>query len=1101
MFVQPRATFRHRVAARIAGRAVSLPRAARRLLVLTCVAAAATPATAALAGTAAGPPIPAGSATAPAPALYDTALFATMRWREIGPERGGRSLAIAGSAARPDEYWFGAVGGGLWKTTDGGLTWKPMTDGPLGSSSVGAVGVAESNPDVVYIGMGETELRGNVLQGDGVYRTADAGKTWTHVGLEATQAIARVRVDPTNPDRVFVAALGHPYGPNPERGVFRTLDGGRTWKKVLFESDSAGANDLVIDPSDPNTIYAASWQVYRTPWKMWGGGPHSKLFKSTDGGETWTDLTSNPGMPARPIGKIGITVSPADPHRLYAIVEAGEGGVFRSDDGGATWARTNDERKIRQRSFYYSHIYADPKDPDVVYALNTSLYRSKDGGKTFDRVRSVPHGDQHDLWIAPDDPRRLASANDGGGTVSENGGATWTEQDFPTAQLYHIITTSDVPYHVCGAQQDNSTVCVPSDDWDFMQARGPNHGWYYAVGGGESGYIAQSPTDPDIFYAGSQGALLTRFDRSNGQIRDIQPYPRFFSGEPASALPERWQWTFPIVFSPVDHALYTTSQHVWKSTDDGQTWTRISPDLTRADPKTLGLSGGLITMDMNGPEIYGTVFSLAPSHQDASTIWAGSDDGLVHITRDGGAHWADVTPPDMPKYTRVVAIDASRHDPATAYVAGTLYQLDDRRPYIWRTHDYGRTWTKIVSGMRDGDISRVVREDVVRPRMLYAGTENGVYVSWDDGDHWQLLSLNLPNTQVADLVVEKHDLVAGTHGRSIWVLDDIDPLRQLSPAIAAADVHLFAPHEATRGVDDAILQYALARAADSVAVEILDADGRLVRRFVGTANDSANADDDDGGFFRRRTRPPTTVAGLNRFAWDLRYPGAVVFDSMIVWSARPQNGPLAPPGRYAARLIVNGDVTHAETQPFDVVMDPRLKGVTVAELREQFELAMKIRDRTSAADQGVVDIRDVRAQVDERLDSAAAAALRQQARPLLDSIAAIEANLYQVKNRSGQDPLNFPIRLNNRLAALRRSVETGDAPPTAAAYRVLDALSAALDAQLGALRAIVERELPALNRAFEARGLPPVEIPRTIAGTNTISTRDQTTRGAGNGRR
>ncbi len=1021
-------------------------------------------------------------ASAQSPASWDSTYFAALKWRNIGPDRGGRSLAIAGSASRPDEYWFGAVGGGLWKTTDGGLNWSPVTDGQLGSSSVSAVGVAESNPDVVYIGMGETELRGNIMQGDGVYRTADGGKTWSHVGLANTQAIARVRVDPKNPDRVFVAALGHPYGPNPERGVFRTLDGGKTWTRVLFESDSAGAEDLVIDPSNPNTLYASTWQVYRTPWKMWGGGPHSKLFKSTDGGDHWTDLTKNPGMPDPPIGKIGITVSAADPNRLYAIVEANEGGVFRSDDGGKTWARTNDERKIRQRHFYYSRIYADPKDPNTVYALNTSLYRSTDGGKTFDRIRAVPHGDQHDLWIAPNDPQRLASSNDGGGTISTNGGKTWTEQDFPTAQLYHITTTSDVPYHVCGAQQDNSTVCVPSSDWDNMQARGPNHGWYYDVGGGESGYITQSPTDPNVFYAGSQGALLTRYDRSNGQFRDIQPNPRFFSGEPASALPERWQWTFPIVFSPVDStAMYTTSQHVWKTTDDGQTWKKISPDLTLADPKTLGMSGGLITMDMNGPEIYGTVFSLAPSFFDANTIWAGSDDGLVHVTRDGGAHWTNVTPKDMPKYTRIVMIDASRHDPGTAYVAGTMYQLDDRRPYLWRTHDYGRTWTKIVSGMADDDFSRTIREDVVRPHMLYAGTEHGVYVSWDDGDHWQPLSLNLPNTQVADLIVEDHDLVAGTHGRSIYVLDDIDPLRQLGDSVAVADAWLFQPHAAIRGLDDAAIYYYLKQPADSVSVAILDGGGDVVQRYTSASKDTTADEEED--YFGRGPQPPTAKVGLNRFEWDLTYPGAVVFDSMIIWSARPQRGPMAPPGHYQARLSVNG--TQVATRGFDVVMDPRLKGVTAADLKAQFDLAMKIRDRTSAADQAVIDVRDVRGQVDDRLTSPKASSFRKEATALSDTISAIERNLYQVKNRSGQDPLNFPIKLNNRLAALRRSVETGDAKPTAAAYEVLDNLSAKLNVQLDALGDAVAAMLPALNAKLRAAGLAPIQPPKTLPGRPT----------------
>ncbi|HEX7049065.1 MAG TPA: hypothetical protein VF188_02545 [Longimicrobiales bacterium] len=1047
--------------------------------------------------------VPGGVARAQAPrAAVDTSFFRTFHYRNIGPDRGGRSLAVAGSAARPDEYYFGATGGGLWKTTDGGLTWRPVTDGQIGSASVGAVAVAASDPDVVYIGMGETELRGNILQGDGVYKTTDGGKTWTHLGLEETQAIARIRVHPTNPDIVYVAALGHPYAPNPERGVFRSKDGGKTWEKVLFVSDSAGAIDIAIDRTNPDVLYASTWQVYRTPWKMWGGGPGSRLFKSTDGGDTWTDLTENPGMPAPPIGKIGITVSPADPDRLYAIIEANEGGVFRSDDGGATWTRTNDERKLRQRHFYYSRIYADPKDPDVVYALNVGFFKSTDGGKTFDIQLRAPHGDYHDLWIAPDDPDRMISGNDGGGTVSTNGGESWTELDFPTAQLYHITTTSDYPYHVCGAQQDNSTVCVPSDGWDHMQARGPSHGWYYAVGGGESGYVVQSPADPDVFYAGSQGALLTRYDRRTGQVRDIQVYPRFFSGEPASALPERWQWTFPIVFSPVDPTvLYTSSQHIWKTTDDGQSWQRISPDLTYADPATLGPTGGLITMDMNGPEIYATVYTIAPSYHDVNVIWAGSDDGKVHVTRDGGANWQDITPPDMPKDTRVSMIDASRHAPGTAYVAAKRYQMDDRAPYAWRTHDYGRTWTKIVDGIPDGDFVHVVREDPVRPGLLYAGTEHGVHISFDDGDHWQSLQLDLPDTPVRDLIVEDHDLVVGTHGRSIYVLDDIDPLRQLTSEIVRADVHLFEPNPAVRGVEEAVFQYYLAEPADSVRIEVLDAAGEVVRSFVGRARARAGAgagvaEKGAGGEKadtakdqaarrargevreRRASRDgedgPTGDAGLNRFTWDLRYPGAVVFDSMIIWSARPQRGPKAPPGVYRVRLTANG-VT--QTRSFEVRMDPRLEGVTVADLEEQFELAVRIRDRTSDANRAVIQIRDIRGQVEERLEGREDRELETAAGTLLEKLRAVEEDLYQVRNRSGQDPLNFPIKLNNRLAALRRSVETGDARPTDAAYRVFDELSAELDGHLARLRDALEVDLPRLNRLLTARGLDPVRAP------------------------
>ncbi|MDP5060949.1 MAG: hypothetical protein NWP64_03445 [Maribacter sp.] len=627
-------------------------------------------------------------------ATITTDFYENLEWRNIGPVRGGRSLGSAGSPSRPNEYYFGATGGGLWKTTDGGNEWKPVTDGQITSSSVGAVAVAESNPDIVYIGMGEVQLRGSITQGDGVYKTIDGGETWRHLGLKETQAVSRIRIHPSNPDIVYVAALGHPYGDNEERGVFKSTDGGKTWNKTLYVSDKAGAVDLIIDRNNANILYASTWEVQRKAWKMWGGGPGSKLWKSTDAGETWTDLSKNPGMPEGPLGKIGVTVSPAVSNRIWAVVEANEGGVFRSDDAGQTWERTNDERKLRQRAFYYSRIYADPLDKDIVYGLNVDFWKSTDGGKTFDIEIKVPHGDNHDLWIDPNNPDRMISSNDGGGIVSINGGKTWTEEDYITTQLYHVMTTNDVPYHVAGAQQDNSTIAVPSDGWEHMQARGQGDGWAYAVGGGESGWITQHPKNLDIFYAGSQGALLTRYDRSNGQSRDIQVYPRFFSGEPASALPERWQWTFPIMFAPQDsNVMYTCSQHVWKTTDDGQSWEKISPDLTYADPTTLGKTGGIITMDMNGPEIYATVFALAPSNHDINTIWAGSDDGKIHITRDGGKNWADITPKDLPKFSRVSIIDESIHNPGTLYVAANRYQVDDRQPYVFKTHDYGKTWT------------------------------------------------------------------------------------------------------------------------------------------------------------------------------------------------------------------------------------------------------------------------------------------------------------------------------------------------------------------------------------------------------------------------
>ena len=1002
---------------------------------------------------------------------YNETFFNNFEWRNIGPNRGGRSLSSMGSPGRPNEYYFGATGGGLWKTTDGGNTWFPVTDGKITSSSIGAVAVAETNPDIVYIGGGETQLRGSITQGDGVYRSTDGGETWRHVGLRETQAIARIRIHPTDPDIVYVAALGHPYGDNEQRGIFRSKDGGNSWEKILYKSPKAGGVDISIDRTNPKVIYASLWQVYRRAWKMWGGGPFSGIYKSTDGGDTWTELTKNPGMPEGPIGKIGMTVSPADANRVWAIVEAPEGGVFRSDDGGKSWERTNDDRKIRQRHFYYSRIVADPWDRETVYALNTRLYKSMDGGVTFDTQISTPHGDQHDLWIDPNDPKRMTNSNDGGGNVSINGGETWTEQDYITTQLYHVNVTNDFPYHVCGAQQDNSTVCVPSDGWNNMQARGPNHGWYYSAGGGESGYITQHPSKLDIFYAGSQGALLTRYDRSTGQIRDIQVYPRFFSGEPASALPERWQWTFPIVFSPLDdNKLYTCSQHVWLSEDDGQSWKKISPDLTYADPSTLGPTGGLITMDMNGPEIYATVFALTPSQHDINTIWAGSDDGLMHITRDGGNTWTKITPPDMPKFSRISIIEESSHTPGTAYVAANRYQVDDRAPYVWRTRDYGKTWTKIVNGVANGHFARAVREDSVKEGLLFLGTEHGVYVSFDAGDSWQSIQLNLPDTPIRDLQLKNSDVVLGTHGRGFWILDDYDPLREYSDRTAVESLTLFNPHDAVRSAQTAALQYYLGEEVDSVKTEIYDSEGNLVISVIGDS--IAKKETEVNPWYRTRTTgPPTTAKGLNRWEWNLRYKGATMFEGIIIWSGRPQNGPKAPPGTYEARVTVNGITKSAK---FNVKMDPRLEGVTEQDLREQFQLASQIRDRTSAANEAVIQIRHIRDQIDDRLEKTNDRRIRKMSSDLMGNLTKIEEALYQTKNESGQDPLNFPIRLNNRLASLRRSVENGDAKPTDGAYKVFGELSAELDGHLEALDGELTQRLNPLNSRLTSKQLEPV---------------------------
>ncbi len=989
----------------------------------------------------------------------DPSFYRNYKWRNIGPNRGGRSLGSSGSPGRPNEYYFGATGGGLWKTVDGGNNWFPVTDGQITSSSIGAVAVAETNPDIVYIGGGETQLRGSITQGDGVYKTTDGGKTWRHLGLKETQAISRIRVHPTNPNLVYVAALGHVYGDNEERGVFRSKDGGNTWEKVLYISDKAGAADLIIDRTNPDIIYASTWQVYRKAWKMWGGGPDCKLWKSMDGGDTWIDLTKNPGMPEGPIGKIGITVSPVDNNRLWAIVEANEGGVFRSDDGGWTWERVNDERKLRQRAFYYSRIYADPQDKETVYCLNVRFWKSTDGGKTFDVQIRPPHGDNHDLWIDPNDPMRMVSSNDGGGTVSINGGQTWTDQNYTTTQFYHVMTTSDVPYHVAGAQQDNSTLAMPSEGWNHMMARGMGARWAYPVGGGESGWITQSPTDPDVFYAGSQGALLTRYNRKTGQIRDIQVYPRFFSGEPSSALPERWQWTFPIMFSPVDPSvMYTTSQHVWKTTNDGQTWEKISPDLTYADPETLGPTGGIITKDMNGPEIYATVFALAPSNYDVNTIWAGSDDGKIHITRNGGKRWTDITPKDLPKFSRVSIIEESKFNPGTLYVAANRYQVDDREPYVFKTTDYGKTWTKITNGIQSGHFARAIREDLQKPGLLYLATEHGVYISFNDGEMWQSLQLNLPDTPIRDLVLRNDDVVLGSHGRGFWILDDIRPFREAVNIKSDNRVTLIEPANPIRGIYNAYIQYYLPEQSDSVKIEIMDSQGNLIQSYTGKSPES-------------RDGSPTTAKGLNSFTWNLRYLGATVFDSMIIWSARPQRGPLAPIGEYQARLTVGDNV---QTTKFSIEMNPNYEGITADDLQKQFDLSIQIRDKTSEANEAVIQIRKIRAQAKKYLESDDTN-LANAVKAMLDKITVIEEDLYQVQNQSPQDPLNFPIKLNNRLASLRRSVESGQARPTDAAYVVFDELKSELKGHLDKLSQVLNSDLSNVNGMLSSKNLKTID--------------------------
>ena len=1041
----------------------------------------------------------------PVPPL-DTTLRRHFQWRSIGPERGGRSLAASGVKGRPREAYFGAVGGGLWKTTDGGQNWAPVTDGQIRSASVGALAVAESNPDVVFIGMGETCIRGNIMAGDGMYKSTDAGRTWTHTGLAAAENISKIRIHPTNPDIIWVAAFGKHGAPNADRGVFKSTDGGRTWRKVLFRNDRTGAIDLSVDRANPNVLYAALWEAYRVEYQMSSGGPGSGLFKSTDGGETWTEITRRPGMPAGVIGRIGVSVSGADPNRVYALVENENGGLFSSSDAGATWALVNSNRNIRQRAFYYTHVTADPRNVETVYLLNVSAYRSTDGGRTLANVGGGTHSDHHDLWIDPDDPQHLVIANDGGGAISTAGGPGWSPQDIPTPQYYHVATTKHVPYHVCGAQQDGSTVCLSNESTIAAPGgqgggaagggggRGGGRGGGalpapYSPGGSENGTIAPDPKDPDVFFSvGNNGTFLEMVNRRTGQEREVNPYPRMFSGEPSSALRERWQWTYPIIFSPVDpNVLYTSSQHVWKTTTGGQSWDRISPDLTRHDPKTMGHSGGPITGDMNGPEVYAVVFAIGPSKRDVNVIWAGSDDGLVHVTRDGGRTWTNVTPPGMPEFGRVSQIDASAFEPGGAYIAVKRPLLDDKAPYIFRTSDYGRTWTKIVNGIRADDYVHAVREDHTRRGLLYAATQHGIWISYDDGGSWAPLSLNLPDVPVVDLIVEANDLVIATHGRGFYVLDDIGPLRQWPPTVASTDPFLYAPPAAIRSAGGATFTYWLRQPVQSLTLEVLDSAGTVLRTFTGAPSDGrgggGRGGDPGGGRGGEPGRGgggrggggggganPSMAAGLNSVTWDLRYPGATTFPGMVLWGATTA-GPLAAPGTYRVRMTADG---RTQTQSFVVRRHPLYADVSDADLKAQFDLAIRIRDKVSEANNAVIRIRAIKAQITDRLGKSNDARLKAAGDRLAQRLSAVEEEIYQVRNQSGQDPLNFPIKVNNRLASLLRVVTTGDGRPIANAEPIFNDLVGELKVQTDRLAVVLGADLAAFNTEARRVGLEPV---------------------------
>ncbi len=1038
------------------------------------------------------------------PITLDSAAFGGLRWREVGPARGGRSVAVAGSVARPNEYWFGTTGSGVMKTTDGGLTWAPMSDRYFGGT-VGAIAVDPRNPDIVWVGGGETCIRGNISHGDGLWKTTDGGRTWTFLGYRE-EHISSIELDWRNSNVAYLGVFGNPFQASANRGLYKTTDGGRTFNKTLFVNDSTGVIDIQLDPTNPDILYVAMWQAYRTPWSMSSGGMGSGLHKSTDGGATWTNLSrTSRGFPRGITGKIGIAVSPAKPSRIWAQVEHDSGGLYRSDDGGQSWEKLNADRRMMQRAWYYSHIYADPKDSNAIYSLNVGFHKSRDGGRTFPININPPHGDNHDLWIAPNDPNRMISANDGGANVSVNGGTSWTDQDFPTAQFYHVDITNEWPYQICGAQQDNSTLCGPS--------RGSQNGMgdWYDGGGGESGYVTPSPRDPNIIFAGSYGGLLTRKDRRTGFERNVTVFPINPMGHSSEDIEVRFQWTFPIVFSRhTPNVVYAGGSKLFRSTNEGQSWTAVSPDLSRRDPRTMGPSGGPITKDQTGVETYALIFAFDESPVQAGVLWVGTDDGLVWVSRNNGANWENVTPPGIGDFTRISIIEPSNFVAGGAFVAANRYQQGDKQPIIYKTTDFGKTWTKIVNGIKGDHFVRAVREDPVRRGLLFAGTERGVYVTFDEGLSWQQINKNLPMVPVHDLRIKDSDVILATHGRSFWIMDNMSALREITPAITQKAAHLFRPLDAFRTqffdvASGAVVQYWLKDRGQRVNMEFLDAKGAVIRSFTsdqdpqvaadsirraaaidsvmraGASRDSATrlvaaqqpAGGGGGGGRAGGAGPAPRVpnqAGMNTFSWNLRYPDAVRFQNLIMWAAGTQ-GPVAPPGTYSVRMTTGNDV---QTYPIRVRKDPR-STATDAELQEQFQLLMQIRDKVTEASNGVRTVRNMRGQVADRTDRLTAQQKAEFARlagTMMDSLTFRENEVYQTRNQSGQDPLNYPIKLNNKIAALSGVVGSGEYKPTTQSREAFTRLSRELDAELAALKKTMDTSLPALNAILRAAGLP-----------------------------
>ena len=984
-----------------------------------------------------------------------------LNWRSIGPYRGGRASSVTGVSNSDNTYYFGATGGGIWKTTDSGQNWRNISDGFFGGS-IGAISASESDPNILYVGTGEKTVRGNVSPGyGGFWKSDDAGETWKKMNLDIDQVqVGRIAIHPKNPDIVYIAIIGDLFKDSSKRGVYKSIDGGKSWRQVLFSNERSGAVDISIDKNNPRIIFASTWNIRRTPYSLESGGEGSGLWKSTDGGETWKNISDNEGLPSGIWGISGVSVSPVNSKKVFALIENKEGGLFRSDDGGSSWKKVNEDRNLRQRAWYYTRVYADSQNENRVYVMNVSFWRSEDGGKSFDRYRT-PHGDHHDLWIDPENNKRLIVADDGGAQVSSDDANNWsTYMNQPTAQYYRVATDNSFPYNILVAQQDNSTQRVPHR----VNSGGISERDWERSAGGESAHLAAKPDNPDVVYGGSYGGYLTRLDHSTGEVRSVNVWPNNPMGHGAEDMKYRFQWNFPIFFSPHDpNKLYTTSNRFHVTYNEGEKWEVFSPDLTRNEKEKLGPSGGPITKDNTAVEYYATIFAACESPYEKDLLWAASDDGLIHLSRDGGKNWEDVTPVNSPKYLMWNSVEPDPFVKGGLYAAGTLYKTGDFQPYMYKTKDYGKTWEKITNGIPNNHFTRVLRADPNKEKLLYAGTESGMYISFDDGISWNSFQLNLPLVPITDLTIKNNNLIAATQGRSLWLIDDLTPLHQLNKEVNNASMKLFKPIDSYRmgspgrgtprnagknhhngvevffNIDDKILDE-----NTSVTLEFLDNEKKLIKKYDNQSDENALDINSE----------------KNSFVWNMRYDDAKGFDGLIMWAASLR-GPIASPGQYYVKLTVN---EKSEEQSFNILKDPRSNS-TNEDLKEQFDFLLSVRDKVSDIHQTIIDIRSSRSQLIDLKSkiSDKYPDMENSISDVISRITLIEEKLYQTKNRSGQDPLNFPIRLNNKLAHLTSVASVGNFKPTDQMYNVRDELIGLIDKELKMWEDIKENDLVKLN--------------------------------------